>query len=197
MQIKFSIIYFISITPKPFFKLGQKRSLQCWEKMVYHPNVLLWVSLEPNYDLRFPRADISGAAGSVREVKPASCAQMSRNSEHGSFFHCQGWHLWGKGGIEGLCSFQTTSNGQHCFSILLPVSSKMRWRVFCAIATCSFHLVYSQFLFLLLLPASVSSCRHSINGWMWRNVKKNVAYRHHMYVTYMQDKICVVVQCVW
>lgn len=50
----------------------------------------------------------------------------------------------------------------------------------CGIVTCSFHLIYSQLLFLLLLPISVSSCRHSTNGWMGRNVKKNVAYRYLM-----------------
>lgn len=73
MQIKFSTIYFISITSKFFFKLGQKKFPPVARKDGISPRgtSVLWVSLEPNYDLSFPWADISGTAGSRREVKPA------------------------------------------------------------------------------------------------------------------------------
>lgn len=48
---------------------------------------MLWVSLEPNYDLSFPWADISGTAGSRREVKPACVCPNVKEFKTFFFFH--------------------------------------------------------------------------------------------------------------
>lgn len=89
MQIKFSTIYFISITSKFFFKLGQKKFPPVARKDGISPRgtSVLWVSLEPNYDLSFPWADISGTAGSRREVKPACVCPNVKEFKTFFFFH--------------------------------------------------------------------------------------------------------------
>lgn len=125
--IKFAIIYFILMTPKFFVKLGQKCSLQWWEKMVYLLSVLQYI------EFPWSQSMISGSHGlkykrdcrDIKEVKPACVHPDVKEFKTGFFsFDCRPDKYGRKKGIETTCRFQPSSDGQNSVWISIPVSSK-------------------------------------------------------------------------
>lgn len=167
------MIYFILITPKFFFKLGQKKVPSSGEKRWYTSlmyfctlnwfGAKLWSQIPTGWN-------ISGTAGSIREVKPACVRPNVKEFKHWFFFFfsiwLQSWQVWGTKGTEGTCSFQPSSDGQNSFWILTPVSSKTRqegiaWncRLFLSFHSPSCVFVPTLFSCSYSLP-QISSCKH-------------------------------------